>query len=104
MLSGSLGQVVGRVLAAGVVATVLVAGPAIAASPYTVRKDGAVGVKGKAKFSSGEIHFNDTGGPLSCSPTGTYRYTKTSSSVRFTKVSDPCAGRATVLTIGTFKK
>ena len=120
-----------RVLIAATVAALLLAAPAIAASPivgtytakitsganpgtwsltvtssgaYTVRRDGAVGARGNATFSAGKVRFKDTGGPASCPTAGTYRYTKTASSIRFTKVTDACAGRPAVLTTMAFKK
>ena len=73
---------------------------------YTVTDKGAVVVQGKDKIKGTKITFNGkSSGPDACNKgSGTYKFKLKGSKLTFTTVgSDPCVGRATILT-GKFTK
>ena len=63
---------------------------------YTISDNGAVVVRGHFTSTSRVTLGNETG-PLSCPQPGIYSWKRTGKTLRFTKVSDPCVGRALVL-------
>jgi hypothetical protein len=63
---------------------------------YTITDNGAVVVRGHFTSTS-RIYLSNETGPAACPQFGVYAWKRTGKTLRFTKVSDPCAGRATVL-------
>ena len=63
---------------------------------YTITDNGAVVVRGHFTTTSWIYLSNETG-PAACSQYGVYAWKRTGKTLKFTKVSDPCAGRAVVL-------
>ena len=63
---------------------------------YTITDNGAVVVRGHFTSTS-RIYLSNETGPAACPQFGAYAWKRTGKTLRFTKLSDPCAGRATVL-------
>ena len=63
---------------------------------YTITDNGAVVVRGHFTSTS-RIYLSNETGPLACPQFGVYAWKRTRKTLTFTKVSDPCVGRATVL-------
>jgi hypothetical protein len=63
---------------------------------YTITENGAVVVRGHFTSTS-RIYLSNETGPLACSQFGVYAWKRAEKILKFTKVSDPCAGRAAVL-------
>lgn len=72
----------------------------------TVLKDGEPAVFGRFTVSGDEIQLDDNGGELACDPPAdraTYRWTVVEGGgLTFTAVSEPCSGRRSVITAGTW--
>src|SRR5947209_1783877 len=66
------------------------------AGTYTITDNGAVVVRGTFTSTS-MIYLAKEKGPDACPQFGVYRWKRTATQMRFTKVSDPCTGRASVL-------
>jgi hypothetical protein len=47
--------------------------------------------------ATSRIYLSNETGPLACSQFGVYAWKRAGKTLTFTKVSDPCIGRATVL-------
>ena len=78
---------------------------------YTVTDNGKVVVHGKDTIKGSKITFQDTSGKFAClgaGTSGTYTFKVTGKKLTFTKVKEAkkscAAGRAVVLTSGTFTK
>jgi len=63
---------------------------------YTITDNGAVVVRGHFTSTS-RIYLSNETGPAACPQFGVYAWKRTGKSLAFTKISDPCAGRAAVL-------
>jgi hypothetical protein len=63
---------------------------------YTITDSGAVVVRGHFTSTS-RIYLSGETGPAACPQFGVYAWKRTGKTLTFTKVSDPCVGRATVL-------
>jgi hypothetical protein len=63
---------------------------------YTITENGAVVVRGHFTSTS-RIYLSNESGPRACPEFGVYAWKRTGKTLKFTKVSDPCTGRATVL-------
>jgi hypothetical protein len=63
---------------------------------YRITDNGAVVVRGHFTSTS-RIYLSNETGPLACPQFGVYAWKRTGKTLKFTKVSDPCVGRATVL-------
>ena len=63
---------------------------------YTITDSGAVVVRGHFTSTS-RIYLSNETGPAACPQFGVYAWKRTGKTLTLTKVSDPCAGRATVL-------
>jgi hypothetical protein len=63
---------------------------------YTITDNGAVVVRGHFTSTS-RIYLSNETGPAACSQFGVYSWKRTGKTLKFTKVSDPCVGRPTVL-------
>ena len=63
---------------------------------YTIRDNGAVVVRGHFTSTS-RIYFSGETGPAACSQFGAYAWKRSGKTLKFTKLSDSCAGRAAVL-------
>jgi hypothetical protein len=63
---------------------------------YTIADNGAVVVRGHFTSTS-MIYLSGEKGPAACPQFGVYRWKRSGKTLRFTKVSDPCAGRVAVL-------
>jgi len=63
---------------------------------YTITDNAAVVVRGHFTSTS-RIYLSNETGPAACPEFGVYAWKRTGKTLRFTKVSDPCVGRATVL-------
>jgi hypothetical protein len=65
---------------------------------YAITDNGAVVVRGHFTSTS-RIYLSNETGPAACPQFGVYAWRRTGKTLRFTKVSDPCAGRAAVLAL-----
>jgi hypothetical protein len=63
---------------------------------YTIADNGAVVVRGHFTSTS-RIYLSNETGPAACSQFGAYAWKRAGKTLRFTKLSDSCAGRASVL-------
>jgi hypothetical protein len=63
---------------------------------YAISDNGTVVVRGHFTSTS-KIRLSNETGPAACPQVGTYSWKRTGKTLRLTKVSDPCPGRATVL-------
>ena len=63
---------------------------------YTITENGAVVVHGHFTSTS-RIYFSNETGPAACAQFGVYAWKRVGKTLKFTKVSDPCVGRAAVL-------
>jgi hypothetical protein len=63
---------------------------------YTITESGAVVVRGHFTSTS-RIYLSNETGPRACPEFGVYAWKRTGKTLTFTKVSDPCVGRAAVL-------
>ena len=63
---------------------------------YTITDNGAVVVRGHFTSTS-RIYLSNEIGPAACPQFGVYSWKRMGKTLRFTKVSDPCVGRAVVL-------
>jgi hypothetical protein len=63
---------------------------------YAISDNGAVVVRGHFTSTS-RIYLSGETGPAACPQAGVYSWKRTGKTLKFTKVSDPCAGRASVL-------
>ena len=63
---------------------------------YTISDNGAIVVRGRF-VSSSRISFSNETGPAACTWFGIYTWKKVGKTLKFKKVTDPCAGRAAVL-------
>jgi len=64
---------------------------------YTIAQGGAVVVHGHYAALGSEITLSRETGPRACPQFGDYHWKRTGKTLKFTRVSDPCAGRAMVL-------
>ena len=67
---------------------------------YTITDNGAVVVRGHFTSTS-RIYLSNETGPAACPQFGVYAWKRTGKTLKFTKVSDPCVGRAAVLALAT---
>jgi hypothetical protein len=63
---------------------------------YTITDNGAVVVRGHFTSTS-RIYLGNETGPAACPRPGAYAWKRAGKTLKFTKLSDPCAGRAAVL-------
>ena len=63
---------------------------------YTIADNGAVVVRGHFTSTS-RIYLSGETGPAACSQFGVYSWKRVGKILRFTRISDSCAGRAAVL-------
>jgi hypothetical protein len=63
---------------------------------YSITDNGAVVVRGHFTSTS-RIYLSRETGPAACSQFGVYSWKRAGKTLTLTRVSDPCAGRATVL-------
>jgi len=63
---------------------------------YTITDNGAVVVRGHFTSTS-RIYLSNETGPAACPQPAVYSWKRTGKTLKFTKVSDPCVGRAAVL-------
>ena len=63
---------------------------------YTISDNGAIVVRGHFSSTS-RIHFSNETGPAACPQFGAYTWKRTGKTLTLTKLSDPCVGRAAVL-------
>jgi hypothetical protein len=63
---------------------------------YTIKDNGAVVVHGHFTSTS-RIYFSNETGPAACPQSGVYAWKRAGKTLKFTKISDPCVGRAAVL-------
>jgi hypothetical protein len=63
---------------------------------YTITDNGAVVVRGHFTSTS-RIYLSNETGPAACPQFGVYAWKRAGKTLTFTKVSDPCVGRAMVL-------
>jgi len=63
---------------------------------YTISDNGAVVVRGHFTSTS-RIYLSNETGPLACSQFGVYGWKRAGKTLKLTKVSDLCTGRAAVL-------
>jgi hypothetical protein len=63
---------------------------------YAITDNGAVVVRGHFTSTS-RIYFSNETGPAACPQFGVYAWKRAGKTLKFTKVSDPCVGRAAVL-------
>ena len=63
---------------------------------YTITDNGVVVVRGHFTSTS-RIYLSNETGPAACTQFGVYAWERAGKTLRFTKVSDPCVGRAAVL-------
>jgi hypothetical protein len=63
---------------------------------YTSTRNGAVVVRGHFTSTS-RVYLSNETGPAACSQFGVYGWKRAGKTLTLTKVSDPCAGRLTVL-------
>ena len=63
---------------------------------YTITDNGAVVVRGHFTSTS-RIYLSNETGPAACPQFGVYAWKRAGKTLKFTKVSDPCVGRAVVL-------
>jgi hypothetical protein len=63
---------------------------------YAISDNGAVVVRGHFTSTS-RIYLSGETGPAACPQLGVYSWKRAGKTLKFTKVSDPCVGRATVL-------
>jgi hypothetical protein len=64
---------------------------------YTIAQGAAVVVHGHYAALGSEITLSRETGPRACSQFGDYHWKRAGKTLKFTRVSDPCAGRALVL-------
>jgi len=68
---------------------------------FTVNKGAAAAVSGRVRIAGTRITFHDLGGPFACrgaQATGVYSWRVVGKRLTLTAVSEPCAGRRTILT------
>jgi hypothetical protein len=65
---------------------------------YTITDNGAVVVRGHFQ-STTRIYFSGETGPRACPQFGAYAWKLTGKTLTFTKLSDSCVGRSTVLAL-----
>jgi hypothetical protein len=63
---------------------------------YAITDNGTVVVRGHFTSTS-RIYLGKETGPAACPQLGVYSWKRTGKTLKFTKVSDPCVGRSTVL-------
>ena len=63
---------------------------------YTITDNGVAVVRGHFTSTS-RIYLSNETGPAACTQFGVYAWKRAGKTLRFTKVSDPCVGRAAVL-------
>jgi hypothetical protein len=63
---------------------------------YTITDNGAVVVRGHFTSTS-RVYLSNETGPAACPQFGVYAWSRTGKTLKFTKVSDSCVGRAVVL-------
>jgi hypothetical protein len=63
---------------------------------YSITDNGAVVVRGHFTSTS-RIYLSNETGPAACPQSGVYSWKRTGKTLKLTKVSDPCVGRAAVL-------
>jgi hypothetical protein len=63
---------------------------------YAISDNGAVVVRGHFTSTS-RVYLSNETGPAACPQLGVYAWKRTGKTLKFTKVSDPCAGRSAVL-------
>jgi hypothetical protein len=63
---------------------------------YTITDNGTVVVRGHFTSTS-RIYLSNETGPAACPQFGVYAWKRTGTTLKFTKVSDSCVGRAAVL-------
>jgi hypothetical protein len=63
---------------------------------YVITDNGAVVVRGHFTSTS-RIYLSKETGPAACPQLGVYGWKRTGKTLKFTKVSDPCSGRSSVL-------
>lgn len=64
---------------------------------YTIAQGGAVVVHGHYAALGSEITLSRETGPRACSQFGDYHWKRAGKTLKLTRVSDPCTGRALVL-------
>ena len=64
---------------------------------YTVAENGKTVIRGVDTVKANVLTWHDKSGPFACSATGKYKFKMTGKKLKFTKVSDSCAGREAVL-------
>ena len=65
---------------------------------YTITDNGAVVVRGHFTSTS-RVYLSNETGPAACPQFGVYAWKRAGKTLKFTKVSDPCTGRAAVLSL-----
>jgi hypothetical protein len=65
---------------------------------YKVTDNGHAAVNGHYKLKGSTISLTDKAGPAKCSGTGKYKFQLKGKTLKFTTISEPCAGRQGVLT------
>jgi hypothetical protein len=71
------------------------------ASSFSVAKGASLAVAGSAKIAGNRVTFHDLAGPFACNgaqATGVYRWRVSGKRLTMAAVSEPCAGRKTILT------
>ena len=74
---------------------------------FEISRNGVIVVRGVAAGISGRLAMGDRSGPYRCTGAqraAVYTYTLRGKTLTLKPVVEPCAGRKTVLTTGTFKK
>jgi hypothetical protein len=67
---------------------------------FGLKRSGGTAVVGSVTFAGNRITFHDLGGPISCRGAqvkGVYRWKLTGAKLAFTRLSDACVGRRSVL-------
>jgi len=64
---------------------------------YTIAESGTIVVHGHYVSLGSEVTLSQEKGPRACSQFGDYTWKRTATTLKLTKVSDPCAGRLLVL-------
>jgi hypothetical protein len=65
---------------------------------YSITDNGVVVVRGHFTSTS-RVYLSNETGPAACPQAGVYAWKRTGKTLKFTKVSDPCTGRAGVLSL-----
>ena len=74
---------------------------AVKGNSFAVSKGRSLAVAGSARVAGNRITFHDLGGPFACKgaqATGVYRWRVNGARLTLAAVSEPCAGRKTILT------